>query len=129
MNWYIRRQLILAPIGILAILIFFRVLQKDSSITYDEIVQHYRIEEYSGLVIDKYVDEDEHNYQKVILQHEYGERTIVFNHETGSIFSFIEVNDSLIKEIDTLAIRIIRENLDTLITMKFDKWITNPNTR
>ena len=119
MNWYFRRQLILGLIGIPIILLFIKVVQKDSSVTFEEFLHHYRIEEYSGLVIDKYVDKDEHNYQKVILQHEYGERVILFNHKTGGLFNHIEVGDSLIKEYGTLDVKILRTDFDTTITMRF----------
>ena len=119
MHWYIRRQFILAIIGIPVILIFFWFVRKDTSVSFEEFLHHYRIEEYSGLVIDKYVDKDEHNYQKVILQHEYGERVILFNHETGGLFNHIEVGDSLIKEYGNLDVKILRADFDTTITMKF----------
>ena len=124
MHWYTRRQFILALIGIPIILIFLRVVQKDSSISYEEFINRYRTEEYSGLVIAKYIDRDEHNYQKVILKHEYGERILLFNHETGGLFNYIEVGDSLVKKNGTLDVNILRENFDTTITMRFT-WKNN----
>jgi len=120
MHWYLRRQFILAIIGIPIILVFIRVVRNESSQTFEEFLHNYRTEEYSGWVIDKYVDENQNNFQKVFLKHDYGERVILFNHETGGLFNYIEVGDTLIKEYGTLDVKILRADFDTTITMRFN---------
>lgn len=120
MTRHFKNLIILGSIGFTLTIAFLIFMQKEHSFTTEDVAHSFRNKEYSGLVVQKYVDYDEHAFQKVIVKHEYGERTILFNQETGGVFNFIEVNDSIIKELDTLAVRIIRNNLDTLIIMKFD---------
>ena len=120
MDYFNKTRLKLSLIGIPIIGLFLFFIIAESVKSTSSISDSYKDEEYSGKIIEKYIDRKEHNFKKVIIDGEYRERTILFNHETGGLYDFFRINDSVIKVRETLDIRIIREDCDTIIKMKFE---------
>ncbi len=79
----------------------------------------FLVQEYNGIIIDKYIDENQHNFKKIIINEEFKKRTILFNIEIGGIYEYFEIGDSIIKQSGSLQVRIIRQDLDTTLLMKF----------
>ncbi|PKP24250.1 MAG: hypothetical protein CVU03_13225 [Bacteroidetes bacterium HGW-Bacteroidetes-2] len=75
-------------------------------------------EEYSGLVKQKYIDKEQHNFKTIIVKQKNKEYTILFDFVMGGLYEFIEVGDTLSKKSGTLDLRLKRKDLDTLITMQ-----------
>jgi len=89
--------------------------------SYDNVVKSYRQEKYSGVIINKFIDKDEHMNKKVIVKHKYGEKVILFNFEAGGLYDYLIVGDSVIKNDGEIKLRVIRNDIDTTIEMKFIK--------
>lgn len=108
--------LALALIGILFLIKHIDENALDRAYMFDDA---YRQKEFTGIILDKYIDIKEHQNKTIILKEDYNERTIIFNLEKNGIFDFFEVGDSIIKVAGTLQVRVIRHNIDTVLDMKF----------
>jgi hypothetical protein len=83
-------------------------------------VDNYRTEEYRGVVTNKFIDKKGHNLKKIIVEENNKERVIMFDPiETSGVYSYFEIGDSLIKNLGSLQVRVIRNQTDTTIQMKF----------
>jgi len=82
-------------------------------------VDNYRVEEYKGVITNKFIDKKEHNLKKVFIRENNKQRLILFDIETSGVYSYFEIGDSLIKNRGSLQIRVIRNKIDTTLQMKF----------
>lgn len=85
----------------------------------EAVVEAYRARNFSGLIVDKYIDRKQHSYEKIVINENNQERVIIFNPEKGGLFNFLEVGDSIIKTEGNLKVLVIREDTDTIINMRF----------
>jgi hypothetical protein len=107
-------------VGIIGVSVwFYHKVPAHSYYNSDEIKDSYLKESYNGEVIDKYIDEDQHNYHKIILNEEGNQRTILMDWEKGGLFNIVQVGDTLQKKSDKLEVRLKRKNIDTIIKMLF----------
>ena len=88
---------------------------------FDKMVYDAYHRKYDGVVIDKYVAENEHNRYIVELKHElFGIDKIDFTFQSHALFDLIKVGDTVLKKRESLAIKIKRNDLDTIV--RFDYW-------
>ncbi len=52
-------------------------------------------DEYSGDVINKFIDKKQHDYRTVVIKQENNEHTIIFSFVMRGLYEFIEVGDTL----------------------------------
>lgn len=119
MKLIIKIWLIICAIGTIIIFIWFNSIRLSPEKEIKRAVDAYRVEEYSGIIINKFIDKDEHNFKKVIINENNQERVILFDIELGGLFDFLSIGDSIIKTKGNLQVNVIRNNIDTLIVMKF----------
>ena len=79
---------------------------------------YYLKDEYSGKVINKFIDKKQHNYKTIVIKQAQIEHSVIFSFVMDDLFEFIKIEDSLTKKSGALDLRLKRKNLDTLITMK-----------
>ena len=84
-----------------------------------KIIDSYEQEKFTGTIINKYIDKNEHSFNKIIIQEDNRERTLLFDQEIGGIYNFFNVGDSIVKKEGSLKVRVKRGKLDTVIIMKF----------
>ena len=94
---------------------------KSAQERYEDIEKIYGQDYYSGVITEKFINTEEHMYKKVIIKHKYGEKTILFNWEVGSLYDYLRVGDSIVKNGGETRLRVIRNDIDTIIEMKFMK--------
>lgn len=80
--------------------------------------EFYRDDNYSGIVSAKYIDSLRHNYRTIVVEGGNKTQKILFDHENGGFFEFVQIGDSLFKKRDTLDVRLKRKKLDTVIRMQ-----------
>ena len=119
MKLFIKIWLIACILGAIIVFTWFNSIKLSPKEEINRAVNAYRIEEYSGVIINKFVDRDEHNFKKVILNENNLERVILLDIEQGGLFEFLNIGDSIIKTKDNLKVRVIRNDIDTTIEMKF----------
>lgn len=114
----VRICLIWGIIGLIILVIWFSQVIPSPEETTKRIIYSYLNENYSGLVVNKFIDREEHNFKKVVLQENNLERVILFDGELGNIFEFIRKGDSIVKTRGNLRVHLIREDLDTVLNIK-----------
>ncbi|MEX2409798.1 MAG: hypothetical protein WD607_00260 [Candidatus Paceibacterota bacterium] len=119
MGYFNKSRMNLALIGLPIIMVFIALILIDSQLTDKEILDLYENKEYSGIIINKYIDLEEHMNKKIIIKGEYVDRTILFNNESSGVFDFLQIGDSIIKKSESLEIQVFRDSRDTTLKMKF----------
>ena len=110
-------SLILGLIGVLGIAFFIGTA--DPKIDCDSLIQNEKSDEYSGVVTEKYIDQDQHMYEKVVLKKDQGSEVILTDWETSGFFDFLKVGDSISKNPNSLQVKIWRNNRDTIYNLEF----------
>ncbi len=113
---------VICIVGIIIILKWFDTITPTSQDEIENVITSYRNEYYSGVIIKKFIDREEHNFKKIILKENNLERTLLFDMEVGGIYEFFTVGDTLIKNKGSLKVRVIRKDIDTLINLQFVKY-------
>jgi|SRR5690606_9468421 len=80
--------------------------------------EYYSEDQYYGIVMDKFIDREQHNYKTIIIRNENYERSVLFDFEIGGLYEFIEIGDSISKNVNSLDFQLVREGLDTIMPMK-----------
>ena len=91
----------------------------NSAEQHNNFIESYRIESYSGIIKRKYVDKKQHGYKTIVIDENYIERSILLDYEKGGLYNYLQVGDSVIKKENSLKINVLRDNIDTIIKMKF----------
>jgi hypothetical protein len=113
--------LILSLIGLVIILFWFKNIIPTPEEDIHMAVNAYKIDEFNGVVIDKYIDKNEHNFKKIIINENNTRRVVLFDIEISGVYDFFMVGDSIAKDKGNLQIRVIRNDLDTTLQMEFVK--------
>lgn len=115
MRRYTPLQLLLSFLAVLTFMIIITQTNKVDQSTYEK---NYKGMECIGRVTKKFIDIDNHSYERVVVREEYKEDGgFILNVETSGLYEFLQVNDSIIKKSGTLDVRVIREDLDTTLVM------------
>ncbi|MEX0996973.1 MAG: hypothetical protein WDZ45_07985 [Flavobacteriaceae bacterium] len=117
MNKKIIYLFVILSIAIGSIIIYL-FTKKVIEITSGNPADYYIKDEYSGIVINKFIDKEQHDYRTVVIKQEDNEHTVIFSFVMGGLYEFIEKGDTLSKKSGTLDLQLKRKDLDTLITMQ-----------
>lgn len=77
---------------------------------------HFRKQFIEGRVVNKFLNEKEHLYPTLNMTGTLRNYSFL---DKSRFYNFVEIGDSLIKEKGSLDIRLIRSNLDTIITIDY----------
>jgi len=110
--------IILFFVLIIFTVIVFLFTKKALEFTSGNPSEYYSNDFYSGVVVKKFIDREQHNYRTIIIEQYDNEYTLIFSFVMGGLYEFIEVGDTLSKKSGTLDLRLNRKDLDTLITMQ-----------
>ncbi len=88
---------------------------------FTSLVEEYKTKEFDGIVSQKFKDENDHNFQKIVLDLKNGgSKTIITNFEKEEFYNFIKVGDSLTKKRYSLEVALRRPGVDTTLSFKFE---------
>ncbi len=110
---------IIIIIGIITVTAWYYLKVPPLKISPDKIIENYENESYVGVVLDKYIDQEQHGYHKIVLKEKDGQRIILLDDEISSVFNYIKKGDTLQKVSGSLKIHLKRQDVDTLLLMKF----------
>ncbi|MGE4288586.1 MAG: hypothetical protein AB7E36_07855 [Salinivirgaceae bacterium] len=103
---------------IISIAIVVNKLQ-DSDKSYQLVIDSYRNKSFYGVIVNKYQDKQNHNYKTILISNSGGAKSVVIEWELGDLYNYLQINDSVIKEKGNLFVKVWREDLDTVLFMKF----------
>jgi len=110
-------NIILGLIGVIGLAFFFGTV--DPKADCESLIQNEKSDEYSGVIIEKYIDQDQHMYEKVILDKSPGTDVILLNWETSGFFDFLKIGDSISKNPNGLQVNVWRNDKDTIYNLEF----------
>lgn len=106
-------------VGLIIIFFWFKSVIPTVEEDINMAVNAHQVEEFNGVVINKFIDKNEHNFKKVIINDNNTKGTILFDIETSGVYDFFKVGDSIVKHKGNIQIRVIRNDIDTTLQMKF----------
>ncbi|MEM9078707.1 MAG: hypothetical protein AAGC43_16825 [Bacteroidota bacterium] len=90
--------------------------------SFDKRVYDEYHSKYGGIVVARYVDTTNHNYRVLKIRQElFGIKKKYFDNHSERLFNFIQVGDSLFKDMESTKLRIKRRDLDTVIPLDFER--------
>jgi hypothetical protein len=91
----------------------FEVTSSDAKRIFKDVV-------YDGVLTNKFVDKEQHNYKKIILKDFNGrESTHILDLESGGLYDYLEIGDTIYKKRGELFLKLKRKKIDTIIHLKF----------
>lgn len=86
-----------------------------------EIVEHFKNQEYRGVMIDKYIDNEQHATETVVLQGIENKINVYdFSYLNESNFEYVQIGDSVIKNKGQLYILVIRDTIQKQFYLSID---------
>ena len=109
----------LTIIGLVVVYFWSKNFTPTDEEQYHSAINAYKTDKYSGVISNIYIDEEQNNFEKVIVNDGENEKVVLFNVETSGIFDFLDIGDSVRKAEGNLYLRVIRGDLDTILRMEF----------
>ena len=83
--------------------------------------EDFKSDTYDYLVINKYIDSNQHSYPTLVLQYKdgYQFKNTDFDFDKSNLFNFLSVGDSIKKEKGAAIIRVINRKVDTTFKVDF----------
>jgi hypothetical protein len=103
-------------VGITGIIIFFLSQPSDNEIC----VQQYSKEKtvfYNDIVSAKYLDQLNHNSK--IIEFKNKKRKINMDWDLSGLYEFIELNDSIVKDSGSYAVKVYRDSLEYIYVIDY----------
>lgn len=81
----------------------------------------FKSDTYDYLVVNKYIDSNQHSYQTLVLQYKdgYQFKNTEFDFDKSNLFNFLSVGDSIKKEKGSAIVRVINKEVDTTFKVDF----------
>ncbi|WP_321515220.1 hypothetical protein [Marinifilum fragile] len=117
MNFKIKPYIILCSIILFALYILFGSNPKKKRLSYLESIRSTHLK---GIIVDKYIDHNNHNY-KIIKCRNFNNEEIVWflNYDKSLFFEQVMIGDSIIKKQNSIKILIIRDDISKEYTLDF----------
>jgi hypothetical protein len=108
---------IIISLGIITTFFFFNDIYESPDDFYPNAVKKSFVRSYNGAVVKKFVSGAR---KKIVLNNSSFSEEIDFIYEKFDIYEFIQLEDILIKEKNSLDLQIKRGSFDTIIHLKFE---------
>ena len=113
---------ILSRVALLILFIVFVALTtKEDSAGVCNSYKDLKNDTYDYVVINKYIDSNQHSYPTLVLQYKdgYQFKNTDFDFDKSNLFNFLSVGDSIKKEKGSAIIRVINRKVDTTFKVDF----------
>ncbi|MBK6284586.1 MAG: hypothetical protein IPF54_19895 [Draconibacterium sp.] len=71
---------------------------------------------YNGVVTKKFINSEEHNYKTVLLNNG---QELWMNWDLSGLYEFIEINDSIMKNSGSYAVKVYRDSLEYIYVIDY----------
>ena len=93
------------------ILAFWFAYQVKNSPTCQEYMQQHLSEQYSGIVVEKFVDSMNHNNKTILIRTQRGQfNKQIYNKDKSGLFEYVELADSITKKHSTYRVDVYRNS-------------------
>lgn len=117
MNYKIKPYIFIGAVVLFIVYILFGSNPKRTRLKY---LDKIRSEYLKGIIVAKYIDSNNHNYQIIKSLNSNNKEVIWFlNYDTSSFFKQVSVGDSIIKKKNSVKILIIRDAIKQEYTLDF----------
>lgn len=100
-------------------IVFFTYMIRKENEKLPEYYQKEKATEYIGVILSKYVDENNHNRETIIIKNNYDEIKTIWNADKSGFFEFVTENDSIVKKSGSYIIEVYK-NDSLLKSFKID---------
>ncbi|MDE5423324.1 hypothetical protein L3073_13980 [Ancylomarina sp. DW003] len=91
-------------------IVFFTYMTRKENEKLPEYYQKEKATEYIGVILSKYVDKNNHNWETIIIKNNCNEIKTIWNADKSGFFEFVTVGDSISKVSGSYVIRIYRSD-------------------
>ena len=113
---------ILSRVALIILFIVFvaGTIKEDNAALCDSY-KDFKSDTYDYLVINKYIDSNEHSYRTLVLQSKEGYqfKSTDWDYDKSNLFNFLSVGDSIKKKKESAIVRVINRKADTTFKVDF----------
>lgn len=107
----------------IVLICFFKIISSTPSFNDNacKALANFKNQEYKVVVIDKFLDKNQHSYPTLILQDQNGNKITNqdFIFDKSGFFNYVQKGDTLIKSKNNTVINLINMKVDTLIRIEY----------
>ena len=97
-------------------LIYFRL----QAPTCSEYYKKAKLNEFNGIVENKFIDKKQHNYKIIILFNKSALEKIILNTDKSGFYEYIKEGDSIIKETGSYKMKVFKKSkIDTIFILYY----------
>jgi hypothetical protein len=106
---------------IILFIVFVAGTIKEDNVALSDSYKDFKSDTYDYLVINKYIDSNEHSYSTLVLQNKAGYqfKNTELDFDKSNLFNFLSVGDSIKKKKGTAIVRVINKKVDTTFKVDF----------
>lgn len=107
-------------LGLLTIIFFIFLAKERSKEDCIRIRKKYVNKKYNGIINRKFKDKENHALPTLIIKEKNQRKIFGSFRDISGLYEYSQVGDSIIKEKESLKIKIIRDNKDTIFKLDFN---------
>ena len=106
---------------IILFIVFVTATIKEDNAALCDSYKDFKSDTYDYLVINKYIDSNEHSYRTLVLQSKEGYqfKSTDWDFDKSNLFNFLSVGDSIKKKKESAIVRVIHRKADTTFKVDF----------
>lgn len=85
-----------------------------------EAYESLKYEVYSGVVLKKFRDKDNHDYPTLVLKSIHGRQFVRLQLDDSGLYSFAQERDSIVKDYGTYEVKVFRQDRQFQFTLNYD---------
>lgn len=75
--------------------------------------------EYNGIMLKKYIDKSNHLFEIIEIGNKNRIQKIMLDWDESGMYEFVEIGDSIVKELNTLEVKVFRKNAKTTFIINY----------
>jgi hypothetical protein len=106
---------------IILFIVFVAGTIKEGNAALCDSYKDFKSDTYDYLIINKYIDSNEHSYRTLVLQSKEGYqfKSTDWDFDKSNLFNYVSVGDSIKKEKGTAVVRVINRKVDTTFKVNY----------
>ncbi len=112
-------KILFTIIALVLVIILVNLFGPDYNEIKNQAYKSLQFDVYRGIVVEKYLDRDNHNYPSIRIMNEQGIQTVRLQLDKSGLYEFIEKNDSIVKEYGSYEVKVYRNNKTKTFTLDY----------
>lgn len=116
----LRHKILFTVIALTIVIILVNILGPDYESLRRDAYESLRYEVFSGVVLKKFRDKNNHDYPTIELRNAYGTQLIRLQLDESGLYNFVQEKDSIVKDYGSYVVKVYRQDKLFQFTLNYD---------